>query len=132
MERATQDASAGKTFSVLCASMVVITKSHRDERTDLRAAWLAPRPNLALVFRKLPEKKHNASKSGDFASIKSITREGAPQTSMVQIMPYRIPTVRSSRSRAFPRPLLVEILCCMYLAGLAGLSTRQTSSTRRK
>jgi hypothetical protein len=38
---ATQDASAEKTFFVFCASMVVITKSHRDERTDSRAAWLA-------------------------------------------------------------------------------------------
>lgn len=72
----------------------------------------APRPNLALMFRKLPEKKHNASKGGPrLRANQSITRKGAPQTSLVRTMPYRIPTVRGTRSKVVPEGSAPKILC---------------------
>lgn len=109
----------------------------KNERTCGQNGWLgspppqikAPRPNLALMFRKLPEKKHNASKGGDFASINPSRGRGAPQTSMVRTMPYRIPTVRSSRCKVVSEVSRQKILCRMYPAGPA---TRQATSTRRK
>lgn len=102
-------------FLILCASVVVITEGHRDERTDGRAGWLAPRPGLALMFRKLPEKKHGASKGGYFASTNQPAHhEGGSPTDINganHAGPYSDRSTLEQQG-PFPRPLL-EILCCM-------------------
>lgn len=92
----------------------VITKSHRDERTDSRAEWLAgqaprikaPRPNLALMFRKLPEKKHNASKGGDFASINPSRGRGPHRHQWCEPCPTVFPPFEAREARSSPRSLV--------------------------
>lgn len=95
----------GGTFSLSSApSWFVITKSHCEERRDSWAEWLAGQPPLdqgptaefGFDVSQASRKETQCFQGWRLCVNQSITREGAPQTSMV---PYRIPTVRSSTSK---------------------------------
>lgn len=89
------------------------------------AGWLAgwaPRPSLAVMFRKLPEKKHDASKGGDFLR-QSINPSrgrggstdiiGANHAVLSNVFP---PLDAPKQHGPFPRPLgEITCSCCMYM-----------------
>lgn len=84
-----------------------------NERTRGQSGWLgrppgskAPRPNLALMFRKLPEKKHNASKGGDFASINPSRGRGPHRHQWCEPCPTVFPPFEAREARSSPRSLV--------------------------
>lgn len=121
---------ARKTFS--CA-LRQLGRHHQEpsrERTDLRKALLAehqppprikaPRPNLALMFRKLPEKKHNASKGGDFASINPSRGRGPHRHQWCEPCPTVFPPFEAREARSSPRTLLQRYCAACTLLDYLG------------